>query len=38
MDGRMDGWMIVKQTYCLWVVRFYVLAALLVLRRAAILY
>ena len=38
MDGRMDGWMIVRQTYCLWVVRFYVLAALLVLRRAAILY
>ena len=27
MDGRIDGWMIVRQTYCVWFVRFYILAA-----------
>lgn len=38
MNGRIDGWMIVRQTYCVWLVRFYTLAALLVLHRAVILY
>ena len=38
MDGWMDGWVIVRQTCCLWVVGFYILATLLVLCRAVILY